>query len=57
MKNKKKVAPKGDTTQARRQSKRTAQLNEKARAKGWTNISEYLTAVLNGEIEIQLKPT
>jgi hypothetical protein len=47
-----KVAPKGDTTQKRRQSKRMAQLNEKAQAKGWSGISEYLTAVLKDEITI-----
>ena len=47
-----KVTPKGDTTQKRRQSKRMAQLNEKAQAKGWSGISEYLTAVLKDEVTI-----
>ncbi len=47
-----KSPPKGDTTQKRRQSKRMAQLNEKAQAKGWSGISEYLTAVLKDEVTI-----
>jgi len=47
-----KASPKGDTTQKRRQSKRMAQLNEKAQAKGWSGISEYLTAVLKDEVTI-----
>ena len=49
---KKKEKPKGDTTQKRRQSKRMAQLNEKAQAKGWSGISEYLTAVLKDVVTI-----
>jgi hypothetical protein len=44
-----------DTTQKRRQSKRTAQLNAKAQAKGWTGISEYLTAIINDEQQIPSK--
>ena len=50
-----KPAPKGDTTQKRRQSKRTAQLNQKAQAKGWNGISEFLTAFLNDEVTIPSK--
>lgn len=47
-----KAPPKGDTTQKRRQSKRTTRLNEKAQVKGWSGISEYLTAILNDEATI-----
>ena len=50
-----KPAPKGDTTQKRRQSKRTAQLNQKAQDKGWSGISEFLTAFLNDEVTIPPK--
>ena len=50
-----KPAPKGDTTQKRRQSKRMAQLNAKAQAKGWQGISECLTAVLANEVELPSK--
>ena len=50
-----KPAPKGDTTQKRRQSKRMAQLNEKAQAKGWAGISECLTAVIKNEAELPSK--
>jgi|GEM_PF-5420791 len=50
-----KVAPKGDTTQKRRQSKRMAQLNQMAQAKGWSGISEYLTAILKDEVTIPSK--
>ena len=50
-----KPAPKGDTTQKRRQSKRTAQLNQKAQAKGWSGISEFLTAFLKDEVTIPSK--
>ena len=60
MKNEKKKGgekspPKGDTTQKRRQSKRTAQLNQKAQDKGWSGISEFLTAFLNDEVTIPSK--
>ena len=59
MKNEKKggekAPPKGDTTQKRRQSKRVAQLNQKAQAKGWSGISEFLTAFLNDEVTIPSK--
>ena len=60
MKNEKKKGgekspPKGDTTQKRRQSKRTAQLNQKAQDKGWSGISEFLTAFLNDEVTIPPK--
>jgi len=60
MKNEKKggatfAAPKGDTTQRRRQSKRMAQLNQMAQAKGWKGISEYLTAILKDEVTIPSK--
>ena len=51
----KKILPKGDTTQKRRQQKRTLSLNQKAQAKGWDGISEYLTAIINGEVEIMRK--
>ena len=50
-----KSPPKGDTTKKRRQSKRTAQLNAKAQAAGWTGISEYLTAIINDEQQIPSK--
>ena len=50
-----KKAPKGDTTKARRQNKRTAQLNALAQAQGWTGISEYMTAIINGGQQIPLK--
>ena len=50
-----KVAPKGDTTQKRRQSKRMEKLNQMAQAKGWNGISEYLTAIINGEVVLPSK--
>lgn len=50
-----KVAPKGDTTQKRRQSKRMEKLNQIAQVKGWSGISEYLTAVINGEVALSPK--
>ena len=50
-----KPAPKGDTTQKRRQSKRTTQLNAIAQAAGWKGISEYLTAIINGQVRIVVK--
>jgi len=31
---------------------RNTRLNDKARAAGWKHLSEYLTAVLNGQAEI-----
>lgn len=37
------------------QGKRNDILNPKAKAKGWTGISEYLTAVIHGEAEIPPK--
>lgn len=44
-----------DRTSTARGNKRTAQLNAKAQAKGWDGISEYLTAIINGEVEIVVK--
>jgi hypothetical protein len=43
-----KVAPKGDTTQKRRQSRRREKLNEIAKASGFASWSAYETACLNG---------
>ncbi len=43
-----KVAPKGDTTQKRRQSRRREKLNEIAKAAGFASWSAYETAVING---------
>ena len=37
------------------QSNRMAVLNAKAQAVGWTGVSEYLTAVLRGEVDIAAK--
>ncbi len=52
MKNEKKgagkPAPKGDTTQKRRQSRRRERLNEIAKALGFASWSAYETACLNG---------
>lgn len=44
-----------DNTRNERQNKRNAPLNEKAKAKGWAGISEYLTAVINDKAEIPQK--
>ena len=44
-----------DRTSTARGNKRTLSLNQKAQAKGWDGISEYLTAIINGEIEIAKK--
>lgn len=56
MKNKKKgagkPAPKGDTTQKRRQARRRAQLNEAAKVKGFASWSAYETAVIGDKIKI-----
>ena len=41
-------APKGDTTQKRRQSRRREKLNEIAKASGFASWSAYETACLNG---------
>ena len=43
-----KPAPKGDTTQKRRQSRRREKLNEIAKAAGFASWSAYETAVING---------
>ena len=43
-----KPAPKGDTTQKRRQSRRRERLNEIAKALGFASWSAYETACLNG---------
>ena len=37
------------------QATRMARLNAKAQAVGWTGVSEYLTAVLRGEVDIAAK--
>jgi len=58
----KKSAPKGDTTQTRRQSKRTAALNKKAGEAGYFNKhgepswSAYETAVINGLAQVPPSP-
>ena len=44
-----KVKPQGDTTQARRQARRVAQLQAAAERDGFNNWSEALTAWKNGE--------
>ncbi len=48
--------PKGDTTQARRQSKRRAKLNQIARAAGYSGWSAYETAVINGKSKVNAGP-
>lgn len=48
MNKKKKVTPKGDTTQKRRQSRRRERLNEIAKSSGFASWSAYETACLNG---------
>jgi len=50
----KKVKPRKDINRDG-QSNRAAQLNAKAQAKGWTGISEYLTAVINDKSGIPEK--
>lgn len=57
---KKKAEPKGDTTSARRQSKRTVALNKIAGQagyfhKGKGSWSTYETAVINGRVRITPK--
>lgn len=47
-----KPAPKGDTTQKRRQSRRRKKLNEAAIAAGYKSWSEYETAVINGRARL-----
>jgi len=47
-----KVAPKGDTTQKRRQSRRRERLNEIAKASGFASWSAYETACLNGVAKV-----
>jgi hypothetical protein len=44
-----KPKPKGDTTQARRQSKRRAELQAAAQRDGFITASEAITAWKNGE--------
>jgi hypothetical protein len=44
-----KPKPKGDTTQARRQSKRRADLEKAAKRDGFENASAAITAWKNGE--------
>jgi hypothetical protein len=51
----KKPAPKGDTTQTRRSSRRRKRLDEIAQAAGYGSWSAYETAVMNGESKIQPK--
>ena len=48
--NKKRVAINRDA-----QSNRMARLNAEAQAKGWDGLSQYLTAVLRGEVAIAAK--
>lgn len=43
-----KPAPKGDTTQKRRQSRRREKLNQIAKSAGFASWSAYETAVING---------
>lgn len=61
MKNEKKgagkPAPKGDTTQKRRQARRRERLNELAHAAGFPSWSAYETAVLNGDARIETTAT
>jgi hypothetical protein len=49
------TTPRPDPTRNDRQRKRNQQKNEKARGKGWASWSEYETAVINGEVEIEQK--
>jgi hypothetical protein len=51
----KKTAPKGDTTQTRRSSRRRKRLDELAQAAGYGSWSAYETAVINGESQIRPK--
>jgi hypothetical protein len=44
-----KASPKGDTTQARRQSKRRAELEAAAKRDGFDSASAAITAWKNGE--------
>ena len=50
----KKPAPKGDTTQKSRQSRRRKRLNEIAQAAGYESWGKYETAVINGSSTIPL---
>lgn len=52
-----KPAPKGDTTQKRRQSRRREKLNELAQAAGYPSWNAYETAVKNGEARIETTAT
>lgn len=44
-------------TTARRQNKRQQVLEDKARAAGWDNWSQFVTALKNGEVDFPQKPT
>ena len=56
MKNKKlKVNKKRGAINRDAQSNRMAALNAEARAKGWDGLSQYLTAVLRGDVDIAAK--
>jgi hypothetical protein len=48
--------PKGDTTQARRQSKRRADLEKAAKRDGFQTASEAITKWKNGEYILVKKP-
>ena len=50
-----KVAPKGDTTQKRRQSKRIQEMQIAAERDGFTNWSEAITAWKNGDYVLKRK--
>lgn len=45
-----------NTRNERQKNRRNDIINEKFRAAGWTGFSEYLTAVLNGDIQPPQKP-
>ncbi len=47
-----KPAPKGDTTQTRRATRRRKTLNEIAQAAGYESWSAFETAVINGKSKI-----
>lgn len=46
-----------DNTTKERQRSRDAAINEKLEAAGWSGKSEFLTAILNGDIAVPPKPT
>jgi hypothetical protein len=47
-----KHTPKGDTTQAKRQTRRRSLFAQKVMAAGWPSESAFVTAVINGKAAV-----